>query len=50
MLKHPYDNIYMPNSCQASNDPFFLPYNDQLTSKVDDTDICVQFITFEKKI
>ena len=34
-VRHPFDIIYLPNSCKASTNSFFLPSNDDLMCEVD---------------
>ena len=46
-LKHPFDVTYLPNSCEASVDSFFLPSNDQLTSEVAFKDLSIWFLNFD---
>ena len=46
-VKYLFNIIYLPNSCKASMELFFLPSNDQLTSEVDSRNVSVNFVKIE---
>ena len=48
-LRYPFGIIYLPNSCKASSDSFFLPSTDELTSKVGSRHLNITFLNFKKQ-
>ena len=46
-VNHPFDIIYLPNSCEAVIESFFLPSNEQLHGEVDAKNLHVNLINFE---
>ena len=48
-VKYSFDNIYWPNSYNASSISFFLLSNNQLTSKATAADLSSYFLNFKWK-
>ena len=46
-MKHPFDIIYSPNSCETHADSFFHPTNDHLTSEEASKDLSICFLNFD---
>ena len=48
-LRHPFNIIYLPHSCEASSHSFFLPSHYKLNHKGDGKNLSIKFINFERK-
>ena len=48
-LRHPFDIIYLPNSCEVTSNSFPLPSNEHLISEVDSKNLNIKFINFERR-